>query len=148
MDSTAESDGHFNSRQVENVSFCVYGRLTRLCTENVPLTTLNWHEQLQTVEDISQNIGQQEENLHQLKMPRHYKNDRMFMHEMKQLVSNASCSKFIPLLYFTTMLGLVNLPGLLSPQFLSIRQQVKKELLKRRPQLSVCDLVSVITSYV
>jgi len=43
------------------------------------------------------------------------------MHEMKQLVSNASCSKFIPLLYFTTMLGLVNLPGLLSPQFLSIR---------------------------
>jgi len=41
----------------KNVSFCVYGRLTRLCTENVLLTTLNWHKQLQTVDDISQNIG-------------------------------------------------------------------------------------------
>jgi len=55
-------------------------------------------------------------------MPRHNKNDRMFMQDMKQIVSNASCSKLIALLHFTTMSGLLaNLPVLLSPQILSIR---------------------------
>jgi hypothetical protein len=52
MESTADIDGHFNSRYMENVSFCVYGRLTRFCTENVPLKTLNWHEQLQMVDEF------------------------------------------------------------------------------------------------
>lgn len=130
MDSTADTDVHFNSRHVENVSFCIYGRLTRLCTENVLLTTLNWHKQLQTVDDISQNIGKQEEKLHQLKILRHYKNDRMFMQEMKQIVSYASCSKFVALHPATSMSGiLANLPGLLSPQFLGIPLQVEKNYL-------------------
>jgi ABC-type uncharacterized transport system permease subunit len=42
-------------------------------------------------------------------MLRHYTNDRMLMQEMKQIVSIASCSKFIPLHHFTTMTGLLTL---------------------------------------
>jgi len=33
--------------------------------------------------NFSKNIGKWEENLHQLKIPRHYQNDRMFMQETK-----------------------------------------------------------------
>lgn len=54
----------------------------------------------------------------------------MFMQEMKQIVSYASCSKFVALHPATSMSGiLANLPGLLSPQFLGIPLQVEKNYL-------------------
>jgi hypothetical protein len=73
-------------------------------------------------------------------MPRHYTNDKMFLQEMKKIVSNASCSKFIALHHFTTMSGLLILTFGVKHLLAS-----KKELLTWRPQLSVHDPVSVIT---
>jgi hypothetical protein len=65
------------------------------------------------------------------------------MQEMKQIVSIASCSKFIALHHFTTMSGLLTLTSGVKHLLAS-----KKELLTWRPQLSVHDPVSVITSFV